>query len=154
MGRRTARWDRPKEVHGEIVPSPRRFAAGGACRRGDSSAERLRCSETHYELLDEWRLHDVPVLQRDKPAYAGGSCCVAFYADSGYNYWQTNKMWRPSGSASIYYFNASGVVGYYSSPTDNPLVVHGSYGYSDGFCENDTGSSMSSVTCQDYNWNA
>jgi hypothetical protein len=88
------------------------------------------------------------------PAYAGGSCCVAFNADSGYNYWQTNKMWRPSGSASIYYFNASGVVGYYSSPTDNPLVVHGSYGYSDGFCENDTGSSMSSVTCQDYNWNA
>lgn len=88
------------------------------------------------------------------PAYAGGSCCVAYYASSSWNYWYTNKMWRPIGYwAAVYYYNSAGVVGYVQSSSDNPIVTRGSYGYDSAYCENDSGGSLPNVTCEVYNWN-
>lgn len=89
------------------------------------------------------------------PAYAGGSCCVAYSAYSSYNYWYRNKMWRPIGNwASIFFYNGSSTPGYVKSSTDNPIVSSGSFGYDNAYCENDTGSSLPNVTCQVYNWAA
>lgn len=87
------------------------------------------------------------------PAYAGGSCCVAYYASYGYNYWVTDTMWRPVGNAaSVYWYNSSGIQGYVANSSSNPFSSKGSYGYDAPYCENDTGASLSSVTCQVYNW--
>ena len=88
------------------------------------------------------------------PRYAGGSCCVNFYAYSGYNYWYTNTMWRPVNNwAEVYFYNSTGVHGVVSNYGSNPFSTRGSWGYDSAFCENDSGGSFSSATCQVYNWN-
>ena len=87
------------------------------------------------------------------PAYAGGGCCVAYYAYSGYNYWYTNTMWRPVNNwASVFWYNSTGVHGTVSNYGNNPFSTKGSWGYDSGFCENDSGGSFSTATCQVYNW--
>jgi hypothetical protein len=89
------------------------------------------------------------------PTYCCNSCCVSWYAYSPSGYWYTDKMWRPVNNwASVYWVNSAGVHGNVTNYGTNPFWTKGSWGYDVAYCENDSGHSLSSVTCQVYNWDA
>ena len=72
-------------------------------------------------------------------------------AFSGYNYWQTNKVWRPIGNwFTVAFHNSTGDWGHQRSRDLNPVVATGPYGYSQGWCYNDSGNTVSPVTCAVY----
>ena len=71
-----------------------------------------------------------------------------------YDYWVTNTMWRPSGECAIVAFNNGSLVGSVEdcSPSDNHFSTYGPYGYSRGYCKNDTSADMNHITCEDFNY--
>lgn len=80
---------------------------------------------------------------------------------SGWNYWQTNRVWRPASidvahCAALWFNNNQGVyyIGYDDDCVTNPFAIHSSQGYSQGECWNQESYTVAPWTCQVYNWNA
>jgi hypothetical protein len=75
---------------------------------------------------------------------------------SYWNYWKTNRVWRPVGNPfSAYYLNeVPGRHGLVFNTSRNPFESYGPFGYSQGGCDNETGNYVNSVTCQVYSWYA
>lgn len=71
-------------------------------------------------------------------------------ANSGWNYWTVNEVWRPvSYTFAAWYDNSSTqYAGYTSNTWNNPFIASGPYGYSRGFCANLSGVAVYPVTCQ------
>ena len=69
---------------------------------------------------------------------------------------ETNKVWRPIGYRfAVWFANSSTVqAGFRESYLENPVVTSGSFGYDWGSCLNEESFSVSTVTCQIYNWYA
>lgn len=74
---------------------------------------------------------------------------------SSHNYWVANEMWRPSTgqASSVWFYNQNGqfVGGAYYSGT-SPFMTTGSYGYDQGACENDSGTTLTNSTCEVFNF--
>jgi hypothetical protein len=73
---------------------------------------------------------------------------------SAYDYWVTSSMWRPSSRCARVGFNnsAGDHFGSIDCSSDTHFSYYGPFGYSRGVCENDTGSTLSNVTCEVFNW--
>lgn len=74
-------------------------------------------------------------------------------AYSGYNYWTTNKVWRPIGYEFCLGFTHTdgSDAGQGCNASQNPFAISGSYGYVKARCFNYTTSLVSPVTCQTSN---
>jgi hypothetical protein len=74
---------------------------------------------------------------------------------SSHNYWVADEMWRPATgqSSSVWFYNQYGqfVGGAYYSGT-SPFMTTGSYGYDQGTCENDSGTTLTNSTCEVFNF--
>lgn len=77
-------------------------------------------------------------------------------AVSGWNYWQTDRVWRPFGEYFALYFlnSVPGLHGYQINGTNNPFTIYGSFGYDRGACKDVEGNGASPVTCQVYTYYA
>jgi hypothetical protein len=99
----------------------------------------------------------------------GTEACVYFDGQTGgsadmppnhsvvsiYNYWFTNKMWRPTPNyASIYWTNSAGLQDPFSCVNCNPLRRAGSWGYDRAWCSNLEDWYVGPTKCQVFNWNA
>jgi hypothetical protein len=76
-------------------------------------------------------------------------------ATSGSNYWQANRVWRPTGFLYWLVFqNSAGPHGAQSNRTDNPFTIVGSWGYDKGQCIYDSSNSGTAnpTTCQIYTY--
>jgi hypothetical protein len=74
---------------------------------------------------------------------------------SSHNYWAADEMWRPATgqSSSVWFYNQNGqfVGGAFYSGT-SPFMTTGSYGYDQGTCENDSGTTLTNSTCEVFNF--
>jgi hypothetical protein len=69
-------------------------------------------------------------------------------ANSGWNYWEKNWVYRPVGyTYHAYYYNSSGFHGLTINAYSNPFYAPGPYGYSSGYCENASGVPVYPTTC-------
>jgi hypothetical protein len=67
---------------------------------------------------------------------------------SGYNYWTTNRIWRPAGNDFCVWFD--GHAAEVCNTTSNPFATSGSFGYTTGTCSSAAVSDVSPVTCRVY----
>lgn len=73
---------------------------------------------------------------------------------SGWNYWQTNRVWRPIGEGFQLAFLNS-VPGYHGAQYNedrNPFTIYGNWGYSRGDCWDFELHGANPVTCQVYTY--
>ena len=76
-------------------------------------------------------------------------------ADSGWNYWETNRLWRPAGNlADLWFSNQYGDFLGYDASYVNPFTIYGPYGYSRSWCGNAEAYLVSPFTCQAYTYRA
>jgi hypothetical protein len=76
----------------------------------------------------------------------------ALVQGSAWNYWKTSTMWRPADRcAEVGYYNGSYIGGQYCGSSSS-FSLYGPYGYSVGYCANNTPYFMQPVTCQVFNW--
>ncbi len=89
--------------------------------------------------------------------YFDGAMPYRTTTNSGWNYWKTNRLWRPSGKfVALHFNNNNGVywLGYEENLYDNPFTIYGAYGYSRGWCDNLEWHMVDPFTCQVFNWYA
>jgi hypothetical protein len=77
-------------------------------------------------------------------------------AVSGWNYWQTDRVWRNAGEwFALFYLNSvPGEHGYQIDASHNPFTVYGSFGYDKGACKDIGGNGASPTTCNVYTYHA
>jgi hypothetical protein len=74
-------------------------------------------------------------------------------ANSSWDYWKTNEVWRPTGYQFVLAFtNSNGNQGSMGNSDQNPFKIEGTYGYDSGYAANASGVTVSPVTAQVYTY--
>lgn len=77
----------------------------------------------------------------------------ALVAGNATGYWETSTMWRPASYCSeVGYYNSAGYHGLEYCGSSSSFSYYGPFGYSVGYCANDTGYYTYPVTCEVFNY--